>query len=157
MSNAATINNFARVFSRMNSSLNTCAVLDARATGLVEERAYAPDHEVVRSAVGGDQPVAVENVGRVVEERLAPEVCHATGGLCEHGLGRARVPLLRLLRDVYVEVALALDQQSHLDADRMNPHLCADAERTHHSVHARAAVRAALGQTHAREFRLVRD
>src|SRR2546423_3239451 len=139
------------------ANMNLRVTLDARATGLVEERAYAPDDEVVRRAVGGDQPVAVENVGRVVEERLAPEVCHATARLREHGFGRARVPLLRLRRDVYVEVALSLDQKSDLDADRMNPHLRADAERAHQRVHARASIRAALGQTHARQLRLVRD
>src|SRR2546421_2516360 len=109
--------------------------LDARASPLVEERAYAPDDEVVRRAVRGDQPVAVENVGRVVEERLAPEVCHATACLREHGFGRARVPLLRLRRDVYVEVALSLDQKTDLDADRMNPHLRADADRARSEEH----------------------
>src|SRR5947209_19731520 len=103
--------------------MNLRVTLDARASPLVEERAYALDDEVVRRAVRGDQPVAVENVGRVVEERLAPKVCHATARLREHGFGRARVPLLRLRRDVYVEVALSLDQLAHFDVVRMTP-LC---------------------------------
>src|SRR5205085_1824089 len=103
--------NPASVFSSVTAAVVLISSARSPAPGLVEERAYALDDAVVRRAVRGDQPVAVENVGRVVDERLAPEVCHATAGLGEHGLGRARVPLLRLRRDMYVEVALALDQK----------------------------------------------
>src|ERR1043165_3323652 len=133
------------------------ALPHALAPELDEQRADARDDLIVRRAVRGDQPVAVQNVGRVVDERLAPEVCHAPARFREHGFRRASVPLLRLRREVDVEVCLTLDEQAHLDADRVALHFGADAERAHHRVQARAAVRAARGEPHARKLALVCD
>src|SRR5918912_1125459 len=56
-----------------------------------------------------------------------------------------------------VEVALPLDYQADLDADRAALHLLLDSERAHDHVHARASVIAAGGKPNLCQLIFVRD
>src|SRR5205085_8704488 len=71
--------------------------------------------------------------------------------------GRARVPLLRARREMYVEVALALDDETDLDPDRTARHLLFETERAHHRVHLRTAMVATHSEPQVRQLYLLRD
>src|SRR5947209_17696458 len=58
---------------------------------------------------------------------------------------------------MYVEVALALDDQPDLDPDRAARHLLFEPERAHNRVHLRTAMVATHSEPQARQLRLLRD
>src|ERR1044072_4573938 len=123
---------------------------------LFEQRAEPRDNLCVCGAVRGDEAVAVEHVGRVVAKRVAENVGHAPARFRQARLGRAGVPLLRLRREMDVEVCLLLNQEPDLDADRMAPHFRADTECGDDRLHPRPAMRTALRPTHPGQFTLIR-
>src|SRR5205085_6844491 len=137
--------------------LTTVVFSHTFAAELCKQRREVRDHFVVRRTVGGDETVAVLHVLCVVAIGHTPEVCQPPARLVQDRFGRARVPLLRAWREMYVKITLALDNETDLDPDRAARHLLFEAERAHNRVHLRTAMIATHSEPQMRQLYLLRD
>src|SRR6267142_4670768 len=102
---------------------------------LCEQRRQRLDELLMSRAIARNQAIAVLHLEHIVTKRVTKQVGHLSSCFSEYQLWRTSVPLLCSWREMNVQIALTLDNETAFYPNRSASHLFFNTKNTHNFIH----------------------